>query len=211
MQHDFIEIGQNLKPRETENPIAYAEAQVRDLLTDRMPEALSIRTDSEGLDRSARAIREMRELQPGEWARLDMAERAQWLVKTHSHIAEQYGFKPYTVRAQALPPNYGGYFNAATRTIVLNEIVLRDASPARALNVIAHESRHGYQWHAVLNPASVPDDVRANVETWRNNFANYKSPAIHGYRAYYNQPVEVDARAFAEAVVKKALGASVNG
>jgi hypothetical protein len=151
----------------------------------------------------------MRELQPGEWEKLDMNERAAWLVKVHNHIAEQYGFKPYSVKAQPLPPQVGGYFSAATRSIVLNDIILKDANPNRALNVIAHESRHGYQWHAVLNPGAVPADVRAKVDTWRHNFQNYKTPAVHGYKAYYNQPVEVDARAFAEDIVKKTLGAGV--
>ncbi len=207
MLHDFIEIGQNLKPRESDhNELAFAEGQIRDLLTDMKPEAFAIGTDAEGAENSSRAIRGMNELKAGEWERLEIKEKAEWLVKVHNHVAEQYGFKPYTVKAQQLPPNYGGYFNAATRTIVLNDVILRDATPNRALNVIAHESRHGYQWHAVLNPASVPADVREKIDIWRNNFANYKTPAIHGYKAYYNQPIEVDARAFAETVVKQALG-----
>lgn len=206
--YDHLEIAQNLRPRESDDP-REAAFQIRDVLYDAAPEAFAISNDAEGADNSARAIRDMRELQPGEWEKLDLKERAEWLVKTHNHIAEQYGFCPYSVRAQQLPANYGGYFNAATRSIVLNEIVLKDANPNRALNIIAHESRHGYQWHAVTNADKVPADVRAKVETWRNNFANYKTPAIHGFKAYYNQPVEVDARAFAEEVVKKALGASV--
>ncbi len=207
MQHDLI-IGQNLRPKENEDPRAAAEWQVRDLLSDAAPEAFAIRSDSEGTDNSARAIRGMIELRPGEWEKLDMQKRSEWLVKVHNHVAEQYGFRPYTVRTETLPPGYGGYFNAATRTIVLNEVILRDASPARALNVIAHESRHGYQWHAVLNPNAVPADVREKVSIWRDNFANYKTPARHGYKAYYNQPVEVDARAFAEKIVQQTLGAS---
>lgn len=210
MLHDYLEIGQNLKPRDGEKSIEAAESQVRDLLRDVMPEAFAISNDAEGAENAGRAIRDMSELKPGEWERLDMKERAEWLIKVHNHVAEQYGFKPYTVKAQALPPNYGGYFSALTRTIVLNDIVLKDATPNRALNVIAHESRHGYQWHAVMNPGSVPADVREKVEVWRNNFANYKTPAIHGYKAYYNQPIEVDARAFADTIVKKAIGVPAN-
>ena len=205
MLYDSIDIGQNIKPRDGENAYTFAEGQVRELLTDVHPEAFEIKTDAEGADNTTRAIRDMKELQPGEWEKLDLKERAQWIVKVHQHVAEQYGFKPYNVKAQALPANYGGYFSAATRSIVLNELILKDATPNRALNAITHESRHGYQWHAVQNPGSVPADVREKVDIWRNNFANYKNPAIHGYKAYFNQPVEVDARAFAEGVVKGAL------
>jgi hypothetical protein len=209
MLRDLVDLEQNFKPRDGENSLEAAQAAVQDILTDHMPDAFAIGNDAEGVDASAKALRGMRELQPGEWEKLDLNERAAWLVKVHNHIAEQYGFKPYTVKAQPLPPNYGGYFSAATRTIVLNDLILKDANPNRALNVIAHETRHGYQWHAVLNPGAVPADVRAKVDIWRNNFQNYKTPAIHGYKAYYNQPVEVDARAFAEEIVKKTLGAGV--
>jgi hypothetical protein len=203
-------IEQNLKPRDGENSLEFAQAQIQDLLTDHAPDAFAIKDDGQGAENAAKALRTMRELRPGEWEKLDLNERARWLSKAHAHIAEQYGFQPYTVRAQALPANYGGYFNAATRTIVLNESILKDARPDRILNIIAHESRHGYQWHAVTNPGLVPADVQAKVPVWRDNFANYKTPGIHGYRAYYNQPIEVDARAFAETIVKTTLGAGVN-
>ena len=201
-------IGHNLKPREGDNPAGAAEWNVRELLRDAQPEAFAIRTDSEGTDNSARAIKGMRELRPGEWEKLSIKEKSEWLIKVHQHVAEQYGFRPYTVGVQRLPANIGGYFNAGLRMIVLNESILNDASPTRALNAIAHETRHGFQWHAVMNPDKVPTDVRDKVQIWRDNFANYKNPAVHGYRAYYNQPVEVDARAFAEAIVKQALGIS---
>jgi len=202
-------VNQNLRPREKDDPQAMAELQVRDLLRDAQPEAFAIGTDAEGADNSARAIKGMRELRPGEWEKLTIQEKAKWLVEVHNHIAEQYGFRPYTVRAMPLPPNYGGFFNAATRMIVLNDILLKDASPNRALNAISHESRHGFQWHAVLNPDKVPADVREKVDVWRDNFAHYKNPTTHGYREYYNQPIEVDARAFAENIVKQALGVGV--
>lgn len=207
---ESFEIDHNLKPREGENGFQAAEATVRDLLTDHQPDAFAIRNDAEGLDASAKALRDMRELQPGQWEKMDVTERAAWLVKVHAHVAEQYGFKPYNVQAKPLPANYGGYFSAATRSIVLNDLILKDATPNRALNVIAHETRHGYQWHAVTNPGSVPADVQSKVAVWRENFMNYKTPGVHGYKAYYNQPVEVDARAFAEAIVKKSLGAAVS-
>jgi hypothetical protein len=203
------EIHQNIKPREGDNAFASVDFQIADLLTDHQPDVFAIGSDGEGADLSARALRGMRELKEGEWAKLSLSERAEWLVKTHNHIAQQYGFQPYTVKAQPLPPNYGGYFSAATRTIVLNDIILKDEKPDRALNVIAHETRHGYQWHAVTNPTLVPSDVREKVGIWRDNFLNYKTPSIHGYRAYYNQPIEVDARAFAETIVKKTLVAPV--
>lgn len=202
-------IGHNLKPREGDNPAAMAEWSVRDLLRDSQPEAFAIRTDSEGTDNSARAIRGMRELRPGEWEKLTIKEKSEWLIKVHQHVAEQYGFRPYTVGVQRLPANIGGFFNAALRVIVLNESILKDATPARALNAITHESRHGFQWFAVTNPDKVSADVREKVAIWRDNFANYKNPTVHGYRAYYNQPVEVDARAFAESIVKQTLGAGV--
>ena len=82
-------IGHNLRPKEKDDPRSEAEFQVRDLLRDAAPEAFAVKSDAEGADNSARAIRGMRELRPGEWEKLDVEKRAEWLVKVHNHIAEQ--------------------------------------------------------------------------------------------------------------------------
>ena len=87
----------------------------------------------------------------------------------------------------------GTYFKE-TNTIELNGKYLGNAK--ETVNTLMHEMRHAYQ------------EMRAKVgEThedmlYRFNFANYISPQSDGYvwalfDDYYNQYVEVDARAFA--------------
>lgn len=60
-----------------------------------------------------------------------------------------------------------------------------------------HEGRHAYQ-HQVVNGVASHDDA-AQVEQWRENLreGNYIS-FRENPRGYYEQPVEADARAFAE-------------
>ena len=63
-----------------------------------------------------------------------------------------------------------------------------------------HEGRHAYQNYN-LEQREVNSDSYSTFE-WRQNMEDgYKSPEIYGFRAYWTQPVEVDARAFAQDVL----------
>lgn len=61
--------------------------------------------------------------------------------------------------------------------------------------VIAHEMRHIYQWVAVqekLEPKRI-------IKLWEDNFEHYLDSSHTGYE---NQPLEIDANAFAYIIIK---------
>jgi len=72
------------------------------------------------------------------------------------------------------------------------------------VNTCLHEGRHAYQ-HQVAN-GTIECEDKTLAETWKENLSdgNYIS-FKENPRAYYNQPVEVDARQFAEAKYQEML------
>jgi hypothetical protein len=81
--------------------------------------------------------------------------------------------------------------------------------PAAALETYAHEFRHSYQREQV-NVNSKPqfrnlvDDPDRAYE-WEKNFQDYKDPDVDP-EGYYRQPVEADARRFAQKLVRRVFG-----
>ncbi len=85
-------------------------------------------------------------------------------------------------------------------------------NPQTALNVVAHEMRHAAQHEMVRDADPGPidsvliglgvkddpwhyDDVtREQAREWGRNFDDYKTAEDDGWDAYFDQPVEVDAR-----------------
>lgn len=79
------------------------------------------------------------------------------------------------------------------------EGVLGD-DPRPALQTYLHEFRHGYQ-HEQITRFEKPQfqnlvDNRELAEEWSRNDKDYQKPGAD-YEAYYNQPLESDARGFA--------------
>lgn len=69
-----------------------------------------------------------------------------------------------------------------------------------ALSVV-HEVRHMMQWQAVQGKLElyIPE---AQVEIWRRNLSGNYIRSAMDFEAYYNQPVETDARNFAALVME---------
>jgi hypothetical protein len=86
--------------------------------------------------------------------------------------------------------------------------------PAIALRTYAHEFRHSYQTEQA-NRYNKPqfqnlvDDTEAARE-WSENLRNYIGPN-EDYGAYRDQPVERDARGFAEELIKRIYGSRTEG
>ena len=69
-----------------------------------------------------------------------------------------------------------------------------------ALSVV-HEVRHMMQWQAVQGRLE-PYIPEAQVEIWRRNLSGNYIRSAMDFEAYYNQPVEADARNFAALVME---------
>ena len=179
--------------------------------------------DDARLDTAAERIKQVEELQPERWAQLDDDGKAAALNRAGQELAQVYNHPqpPLVVKDMQEPSalgEYGDGFSFNRRTgkvegadygIRMNKEAQTDLlgdDPAAALNTYAHEFRHSYQDEQVTarekpqfrNLVDDPDEAAE----WAANSANYIGPE-EDFDAYHNQPVERDARAFAEGLVRR--------
>lgn len=152
---------------------------------------------------------EIDELQFDKWKKLDVDERVEALSVLEKEIAEIAHRPSLEVKYEVMEDGKFGYFDGSS--IVLSEKFLSSDSYEdykETLNTIFHEGRHGYQDYN-LREQRVDQSLEL-VESWRVNedilgYKNGENSMIQelGYYEYYTQPVEVDARFFAETVIGK--------
>lgn len=141
-----------------------------------------------------------------------------WCELTYEEKIE-IGKRMITIEAKALElPNYkirlkpiqglrekrmGGYYDDLSKLIAIDKDTLIEARGQDILNIICHECRHSKQ-HRLAESSNRPQFLsKLSNEDYQfgkicyKNFMDYKD-INNDYEAYYNQPVEVDARAYAE-------------
>lgn len=145
-------------------------------------------------------------LKPKQWSKLNLEQRAEVLRRAHNAIAVIYGFASVRIEVTLLSKNTLGAFSEIKNKITINMMVVASNDCIEMLRTLVHESRHAYQWHVVQcfrrGPLFLSGVSRAQAREWSENFDDYKYPELYGTREYRNQPLEVDARSFAETVVK---------
>jgi len=98
---------------------------------------------------------------------------------------------------RARPPYvaYGSY-TPLTKRVTLNKDLLSKPEGIYLLTVLIHEVRHAYQHEAAKSKKHEVSDETRHI--WKENLKrkNYKTEKRDGFDAYYNQPVERDARWF---------------
>ena len=127
------------------------------------------------------------------WDNLSQVEKEQAVDKLRDSIAGdlQLENKPNIAYYNNEDPgDYGGYA-ASTNTIYINRFNMGDA--AETADTIAHESRHCWQHERADNPQTEQD------YQFKENFDDYVRPEDDFYE-YQNQPVEADARDYAQDV-----------
>lgn len=127
------------------------------------------------------------------WDNLSQVEKEQAVEKLRDSIAEdlQLENKPnISYYNNEDPGDYGGYA-ASTNTIYINRFNMGDAT--ETADTIAHESRHCWQHEHADNPQNEQD------YQFKENFDDYVRPEDDFYE-YQNQPVEADAREYAQEV-----------
>lgn len=155
----------------------------------------------------ARKLRAIEGLSPERWHTLRVEQRMQVMRDAHNQIATEYGFKPREIKL--FPPTVSENLRGSCTTdgININPRLVGGDNPQDALRTLAHESRHAYQYHVINQQIeSLPKDRRELAKEWSENFANYRRPEISGFKAYFNQPVEADARKFANEVIYRTYG-----
>lgn len=185
------------------------------------------------LNEAAERLRQIEELRPENWAKLDEYSKKAALNAAGRELASVYhhpnpplflfedsdnrgslgaygdGYRFDKDSEQVEGAEYGTKINTKGES---ERGKLFGDNPAAALDTYAHEFRHSYQREQVnvhnksqfLN--QVDDPVQA--EEWSRNFKDYKPPSNDpdAFDSYWNQPVEQDARHFSEELVRRMYG-----
>lgn len=137
------------------------------------------------------------------YAEASIELRQSYIEGFYAKFSEQTGYNP-KLCFEEMPPYRMGSYNPQTNTITLNTRMLRDeAVPFKLMDTILHESRHAFQQYAVDHPesVSVPPET---IAIWEHNMRNYIK-SEWDYEAYIKQPIEEDARKFAENAMTRGL------
>lgn len=175
---------------------------VKDQIDNKYLEAPS---DFEQVEQISDAMCEIKGTYYDDWKILSMSERLAAMQEVENAAAEISHRPACEVRCEDLPPGHLGYFSPVTKEIVLSSEFLNDdyTSYKETLDTIIHEGRHAYQDYN-LNERQVHSS-QGDITNWKinENIYGYQSEQIFGYKLYWMQPVEADARKFAEDVLTK--------
>jgi len=139
-----------------------------------------------------------------EWSSMDCSERLSALQAIEDRMAlesERFACPVESREMRSVGNGISlGCFDPSSGRIYINSSQLEPGSkygddPKMLITACLHEGRHSYQ-HQSVNGAVIHSD-REECERWKENFDNYIT-FKENPRAYYEQPVEADAREFAE-------------
>ncbi|EGD40399.1 hypothetical protein ACWZJV_06425 [Nocardioides sp. WG-D5] len=174
-------------------------AGVDQLLTDGIPtgtdQGLDQTRDQRGMASPATAER---------WAQLTDDEKRAIIDQKIKELADEYGLEVDDIIWDGSLGSTNGSWSEGERTVRLNPNNLDNPD---ILHTVAHELRHARQHEAIRDnndfqfwweddPFDMHEEdgiTEEQAEEWEDNFDDYK-PSDQDFDAYYNQPVEADAR-----------------
>lgn len=145
------------------------------------------------------------------WLKATEEEREQILRELLTELEKIYNIDISDINFEKIETESEGttlgvlnYSESGDMTITLNDkLVKNDLNYMSAINTLLHEMRHGYQHSVCDNPEKYENVSEETIESWRDNFSDYKTSEDDGFDAYEKQPVEQDARDFSEGVTGK--------
>lgn len=152
-------------------------------------------------------------LEPSNWNNLNLQKRTELLQRVENFQAELQNRPAATVSTEQMATNQRGYY--CNQKIVQNQDMVKYCETSdMAVKNLFHEGRHAYQKDVVTHPENHPEVSEETLNAWSRNLApdGYVRPEDDTF-LYYWQPVEVDARAYAETQsleYSKALAQSQN-
>lgn len=150
-------------------------------------------------------LNSMPEVKRENWINLSFEERVKVIQKIETQAAK-VGCRPaLAVETAPMNANNHGYMNWGSQKIVINENLIRSNKTEafqQAIKTLLHESRHAFQYSNIALERTEPNDEK--YQSWVLNLATgYCAAKLFGLKNYYLQPLEVDARVFAEAIVSR--------
>lgn len=204
--------------KNTESP----HSPLFDSMTDELKEAEAFAPNMEVQAEKIRDIYySMPEIQFAEWKKLDIEERTKLLESFEEKIAQVEKRAAMPVQHEQTRVGVMGY-NDGRKLVISDQLVGSNeySDYKEVLNTLFHEGRHSYQNHNLyIGRTESSDEIYkswvANREKLGYTSGDTSFPfnlsntfREKSYYKYYTQPVEVDARLFAETVEKKlGLGA----
>jgi hypothetical protein len=154
---------------------------------------------------AAESLRNIPELRPEAWQRLDDSHRLQVMQEVEQRMAAIQGRPLVRVVAEPMERGVCGGYRQGDKTIHISQEHLRSNNAREVLDTVVHEGRHAYQHYAITHPGFHPD--QAQVRAWAENLR--PGHYIRGGRvpgAYMRQPVEADAWVYAGRIVRQVMG-----
>ncbi len=160
--------------------------------------------DIEQIEQISDYLSSLEILEYDKWIELSQSQRLETLQEAENNIAEIEHRNPCEVKLEQMEYNHFGYFNPEDKTITLNALHLNDNSLLAykdTLDTLVHEGRHAYQDYNMTERVVHPRGGEVNIWKWNENELGYQTALFCGFEAYAMQPLETDARAFAEDVL----------
>lgn len=148
------------------------------------------------------------ELRFENWQTLSPTERHQALLNAEYRIAEIEHREFCPIELKELPEGHFGYYSPVDKTITLNSRYVNDSdfsSYKETLDTLIHEGRHAYQDYNMTEREVHPRGGEVTNWKWNEYEIGYRNAELYGFEEYAMQPVETDARAFAEDVLSAYL------
>ncbi len=182
-------------------------------------EKLEVLYDSEVTEQIAEYLSGLEELRFENWTKLSLEQRKELLNRIERQIAAIEHRPPLPIDVEKMKASTFGYQSSYYHKIALNSLYVGSNSKKdynEVIDTIIHEGRHAYQHYNV--DKKLIHESASVVNTWRENFYNPKYQYYNsgsciipvkgrlqdvGFRLYYYQPVEIDARNFASDVMLK--------
>lgn len=212
MRIDDIQGEKPPKAIDSDPKIAEAIEPIRDQIPSKYLEAPN---DMEQVNQISDVMRVTNGLKLEEWKELSLDQRVELLNQLESKIAaiEHRPACPITVENLGeLSENNGrigghlGYHEngfSGERIVINSELVKSDNPNCyfEVLDTVLHEGRHSYQTYNMEQRQT--HTSHGDLTNWKTNLDQYgyQNAQLCGFKLYWMQPVEADARKFAEDVL----------
>lgn len=180
-------------------------ALIEPIIKDIDPVFLEAPSDSVQIEEASEMMKDVEGLSYDEWVELSFEERVDVLQNVEIGVAEIAHRPAREINTALMGEKKYGYFDPNNNGIMLNSRYIKSDSfmdYKECLDTVLHEGRHAYQYYNLTEREVHPRE--GDLTNWKaNEFEfGYQDAKTCGYKAYWMQPQECDARAFAEDVLK---------
>lgn len=191
-------------------------AEIIEPICDNLPSKyLEAPPDHEQVEQISDLMSDVEGVKFEEWSKLSLEQRVELLNQLETKIAEIEHRPVCPIDIEDLGPintdgKIGGHMGYHENNpkrgerIVINSELVNSNDPRchyEVLDTLIHEGRHSYQTYNLEHRQT--HTSKGDLENWKINMKEYgyQDATLYGFKAYWMQPVEADARKFATDVL----------